>query len=97
MSSLDFTTPRDQQRTPVWWGLSSTDGVSLVPISIGANGRVAMDIGTSVSAVISNRPSTIPRDGNRIPAIAGIFSDGSGTICPISVNPATGAILAKST
>ncbi len=98
MSSLDYTVPRDQQRTPIWWGLSSVDGVTPVPIAINSStNKPLMEIGTSVSAVIANLPQTLPREGNRIPCLGGVSNTDSTVILPVSVNPATGAILAQTT
>lgn len=92
------TVIRDQNRVPIWWGLSSVDGVSLTPISINqVTGRAKMEIGTSVSAVIANLPQTLPRDENRIPCVGGQSTANSSVIIPLSVNPATGAILAQTT
>lgn len=89
---------RDQNRIPIWWGLSSVDGTTLTPISVDpTTGRVKMEIGTSVSAVVSNLPSTTPRDENRIPCITGVSTTDSTVFIPLSVNPTTGAILAKIT
>lgn len=88
---------RDQNRIPIWWGVSSIDGVTLVPIAIDSvSGKPLMEIGTSTMAVMSAIPSTIPREENRIPALAGLSTD-TMTIIPISVNPATGAIQAQTT
>jgi len=87
---------RDQSRIPVWWGLSSVDGTTLVPIKINSTtGKVLMEIGTSVSAVIANLPSTLPRDENRISCLGGVSNANSSVIIPVSVNPSTGAILAQ--
>lgn len=98
MSAQDYTIPRDQSRTPIWWGLSSVDGVTPVAIAVdGSTLKAKFEIGTSVSAVIANLPSTLPRDGNRIPCLGGISNADGRTIIPLSVNPVTGAILAKST
>jgi len=86
---------RDQNRVPVWWGLSSVDGKTLVPISINSStGKPMFEIGTSISAVISNIPETIPRDENRIPCLTGVSNTDSSVRIPVSVNPTTGAILA---
>lgn len=98
MSAQDFSIQRDQQRIPVWFGLSSVDGVTPVPIAVdGVSLRPKFDIGTSVSAVIANLPQTLPRDGNRIPCLGGISTADGITIIPLSVNPSTGAILAQTT
>lgn len=96
MSTLDTTVIRDQNRIPIWWGLSSIDGVTLTPIVINAaTGKMKMEIGTSISAVIANLPSTMPRDGNHIPCLSGVSSADSSVFIPVSVNPATGAVLAQ--
>ena len=85
---------RDQNRVPVWFGLSSVDGVSLVKINVNpSNGRAKMDIGTTVSAVIARLPLNAQRDDNFLPVLTGQSSVDS-QIIPISVNPTTGAILA---
>lgn len=86
---------RDQNRVPIWWGLSSIDGVTPVPIAIDSvTGKPLMEIGVSVSAVITALTASLPRDENRIPCIGGV-SNADNTIIPISVNPVTGAILAQ--
>lgn len=54
-----------------------------------------MEIGTSVMPVIAILPTTIPREDNRIPCIAGHSSADSTIVIPISVNPTTGAIQAQ--
>lgn len=93
---MAFSALRDQNRVPIWWGLSSVDGVTPIPISIdGATGKVKMEIGTSVSAVMAHLNVTLPRDDNRIPCIGGVSNTNNTVIIPISVNPATGAILAQ--
>lgn len=98
MTTQDFSALREQNRIPVWWGLSSDDGVTPVPIAInGSTGKVLMEIGTSVSAVISVLPTTLPRDGNRIPCIGGQSSTDATVVIPVSVNPTTGAIWAQTT
>jgi len=91
-----FSALRDQNRIPIWWGLSSTDGVTPVPIAVdSATGKPVMEIGTSVSAVISKGYVNLPRDDNRIPCVGGQSNVDSMVIIPLSVNPSTGAILAQ--
>lgn len=87
---------RDQNRIPVWWGVSSTDGTTLVPVAVNSStGKVKMEIGTSVMAVIASPPTTLPRDENRITCIGGQSNTDSTVILPVSVNPSTGAIMAQ--
>lgn len=89
---------RDQNFIPIWWGLSSMDGTTLTPIFVDSTtGKVKMEIGTSTSAVMSVLPNQLPRDENRIPCIGGVSTADSTVIIPVSVNPATGAILAQTT
>ncbi len=96
MTAQSFSALRDQDRVPIWWGLSSIDGTTPVAIAINSSdGKPLMEIGTSVSAVIANLPSTFPRDGNRIPCIGGQSNADSTVVIPLSVNPSTGAILAQ--
>lgn len=98
MTTQDFSALREQNRIPIWWGLSSVDGVTPVPIAINsATGKVVMEIGISTSAVIANLPETLPRDGNRIPCVGGVSRSNSSVVIPVSVNPTTGAILAQTT
>ena len=93
---MSFSALRDQNRIPIWWGLSSVDGVTPVPIAIDSvTGKVKMEIGTSVSAVMSNLGSTLPRDDNRIPCVGGVSNTDSTVVIPLSVNPTTGAVLAQ--
>lgn len=95
---LDTSVRRDQQRRPIWWGVSSVDGVTLVPIQISAStGRLAMEIGTSTMPVMSAIPTTLPREGNRIPCLGGVSSTNAAVILPVSVNPTNGAIQAQTT
>lgn len=95
---MAFSATRDQNNVPIWWGLSSVDGVTPVAIAIDATTlKPKFEIGTSVSAVIANLKTNLPRDENRIPCIGGQSNANSSIIIPISVNPSTGAILAKST
>lgn len=98
MATYNSSVIRDKNRVPIWWGLSSTDGTTLVPISINSStGYPLMEIGTSTMAVMSNVPAALPRDGNRIPCLAGVSSASSTTFLPVSVNPSTGAIMAQTT
>lgn len=98
MSTLDSTVIRDQNRRPIWWGVSSVDGVTLVPIQIDSTmGGVMVEDGTSVLPSVALANTTVPRDGNRVPSLSGETDDGSKTILPVSVNPATGAILIQTT
>lgn len=89
---------RDQNRDPIMWGVSSVDGVTLVPIQVDlAAGGVLIEIGTSTSASMSHLTGSLPRDENRIPCLGGQSNTDSSVILPVSVNPATGAILAQTT
>ena len=95
---MAFSALREQNRVPIWWGLSSVDGTTPVAIAVdSATGKPVMEIGTSVSAVIVNLKVTLPRDDNRIPCIGGRSNTDSSVLIPLSVNPATGAILAQTT
>ena len=96
MSQQDYSFLREQNRIPIWWGISSEDGITPVPIMINpSNGRVKMDIGTSTMPVISYLNGSLPRDGNRVPCIGGQSSTDSTVVIPVSVNPLTGAIQAQ--
>lgn len=96
MPTSDSTVIRDQNRKTIWWGLSSVDGVSLVPIQIDSITRgILIENGTSTMPIMSAVPQTIPREGNRIPALAGVSNDGQNTIIPVSVNPSTGALMVQ--
>lgn len=93
---MAFSALREQNRIPIWWGLSSVDGTTPVAIAVdSATGKPVMEIGTSVSAVIANLATTFPRDENRIPCVGGRSNADSTVVIPVSVNPATGAILAQ--
>jgi hypothetical protein len=95
MSTLDSTVIREGNRRPIWWGVSSVDGTTLVPIQINSsNGGVKWENGTSTMPVMSAIPTTLPRDGNRVPSLGG---SANGVIVPISVNPATGAVQVQTT
>lgn len=98
MSTLDSTVIRDGNRRPIWWGVSSVDGVTLVPIKVNSStGTMMVENGTSTMPVMSSIPTTLPRDGNRVPCIGGVSSVGTNIIIPVSVNPATGALQVQTT
>lgn len=89
---------RDKNRVTVWWGVSSVDGVTLVPIQTDATtGAMEMEDGVSVMPVMSALPAALPREGNRIPCLAGVSNTNSSVFIPVSVNPATGAVQVQST
>ena len=93
---MSFSALREQNRIPVWWGISSVDGITPVAIAVNsATGKAKMEIGTSVSAVMANLTGSLPRDDNRIPCLGGVSNTDSTKVIPISVNPTTGAILAQ--
>lgn len=95
---MAFSSLREQNRQPAWWGLSSVDGVTPVQILMNPTaGGMKMDIGVSVSAVIANLPTNTPRDDNRATAVAGVSKINNSVFIPVSVNPATGAVLAQTT
>lgn len=95
MSTLDSTVIRDGNRKPILWGISSVDGVTLVPIQINSsNGGIKWEVGVSTMPVMSVLPTTLPRDGNRIPCLGG---SANGIVIPVSVNPTNGAIQAQTT
>lgn len=96
MSAQDYQVLRDQNRVPIWWGISSVDGVTPEPISIDSStGKAKIEIGTSTMPVIAILPESLPRDGNRIPCLGGQSNADSSVVIPISVNPITGAIQAE--
>jgi hypothetical protein len=93
---MAFSALRDANRIPIWWGLSSVDGVTPTPIQVdSATGKPKMEIGTSVSAVIAHLKTNLSRDDNHIPCVGGQSNADSTIIIPVSVNPTTGAILAQ--
>lgn len=96
MSAQDFSALREQNRIPIWWGISSIDGITPTPIQVNAStGKPKMEIGTSVMPVMSQLNGSLPRDGNRIPCIGGVSNTDNSVVIPISVNPTTGAIQAQ--
>lgn len=94
MSTQDYSAPRDQSRNVIWWGISSVDGVTPVPIGISGS-KLLMEYGSSTMPVMSHLTGALPREGNRIPCLGGVANDGSGIIIPVSVNPVTNAIQAS--
>lgn len=96
MSAQSFSALREQNRVPIWWGISSVDGVTPEPILIDeATGYPKFEIGTSTMPVMSNLTGSLPRDGNRIPCLGGATNETTPRVVPISVNPSTGAIQAQ--
>lgn len=97
MSTQDFSALREQNRIPIWWGISSVDGVTPEPIGINAStGRMKMEFGTSTMPVMSFLTGSLPREGNRIPCLGGA-SNIDDIVIPVSVNPATGAVQVQTT
>lgn len=98
MSTLDSTVIRDGNRKTIWWGVSSVDGTTLVPIQINSsNGGFKAENGTSVMPVMAALPTTLPRDGNRVPCLGGVSNDGNNIVIPVSVNPTNGALQIQTT
>lgn len=94
--TLNQTVIRDENREPIWWGVSSVDGITLVPIQVDSStGAIKVEDGVSTMPVMSAIPTTLPRDGNRVACVAGV--DDSDIIIPISVNPDTGAVQVQTT
>ncbi len=93
---MAFSALREQDRLPIWWGISSVDGSTPTPILIDSvTGAVKMEVGVSVMPVMAILPKSFPRDDNRIPCVGGQSNTDSTVIIPISVNPSTGAIQAQ--
>lgn len=93
---MAFSAIRGQNRNPVYWGVSSVDGVTPVQIAVSsATGGMVMEIGTSVMPVIAVLPASLPRDDNRVTAIGGVSNANSRVIIPVSVNPTNGAVQAS--
>jgi hypothetical protein len=90
---------KDQNRVPVWFGLSSVDGTTIVPIQINsATGKVKYEDGVSVLPVITNGiPKNAVKDSNYQNCILGQSSTNSAVYLPVSVNPNNGAIQIKTT
>lgn len=89
---------RDANRVPVWCGVSSTDGVTLIPIQMDSStGAVKVENDITTMPVMSALPTSIPRDANRVTIVAGVSSADSTLIIPVSVNPATGALQVQTT
>lgn len=96
MSAQDYSILREQNRIPIWWGISSVDGVTPEPIAIDSStGKMKIEIGTSTMPVMAHLTGSLPRDGNRIPCLGGASNANPATVIPISVNPVTGAIKAE--
>lgn len=88
---------RDKNRVPVWFGLSSVDGVTPTLIKVNSLGQMAMEIGTSVSVVITVGTQIDLRDMNHLTCHGGVSNADTSIFIPLSVNPATGAVLAQTT
>lgn len=89
---------RDQNFVPSWFGLSSVDGVTPTLIKINSlTGKPLMEIGTSVSAVITVGTQKALRENNFLPCLGGQSNTNPLVFIPLSVNPLTGAILAQTT
>lgn len=88
---------RGQNRNVIWWGVSSIDGSTLVPITISSSGTAMIENGTSTMPVMTILNGSFPRDENRIPCLGGQSDNNSTVIIPVSVNPVTGAIQVQTT
>lgn len=88
----------DENRIKVWLGVSSVDGVTLVPIQTDpSTGAMAMEIGVSTMPVMADLKSYLYRDQNFYPILGGQSSASSSVVLPVSVNPSTGAVMAQTT
>ena len=96
---MSFNTLKDGNRIPVWFGISSVDGITPVEIKINSStGRASIETGNSVCAIITNGvPKDAIKDDSRVSCIMGQSNADSTIYIPVSVNPATGAIMAKNT
>lgn len=93
MATYDTSVRRDENRVTIWWGLSSVDGTTLVPIQVSSTtGYPILEDGVTTMPVMSSLPAALPRDGNGVPCFAGQSSTDSSVFIPVSVNPTTGAI-----
>ena len=98
VAPIDTSVIRDGNRQSIWWGVSSTDGTTLVPIQVdSSNYGVVVSDGTSTMAVMADIPEAMPRDGNRRTCVCAVSSADSTLLIPLSVDPATGAIQVQTT
>lgn len=89
---------RDQNHVPSWFGVSSVDGVTPTLIAINeSNGGFMFEDGVSTMPVMALLPIPFPREENHLPTIGGVSSDNPNLVIPLSVNPATGAIMVQTT
>lgn len=82
--------PRDANQVPVDSGVSSTDGVTPIPIKADpSNGALKMQDGGSDTTP----PTNAKRNGNRVTTMVALSSVDGVTPVPLAVNETTGAIL----
>lgn len=89
---------RDQNHVPSWFGVSSVDGVTPTLITINSsNGGFMFEDGVSTMPVMAILPVAFPREQNHLPTIGGVSNANPSVIIPVSVNPATGAVMVQTT
>lgn len=82
---------KDDNGYAAWTGLSSTDGITPVRITINpSDGGMMIDTATVIGFTPRN---CSVNDANSVPTKTGISSTDATKIIPVYVNPATGAVL----
>lgn len=83
---------RDQNYVPVLMGVSSSDGITPVPIQIDpVSGRVLVNI-TIIASETPTVVTRIPRDNNFVPVLAGASTSDGITVLPIHISASTGGV-----
>ncbi len=96
---MAFSILKDGNRVSTWWGISATDGITPVAIKInsGGGGVIVDDTGTTSVVITNGVPKNAFKDNNFTNCLMGQSSADATVYIPVSVNPATGAVLIKST
>lgn len=89
-----INSPRDANRVPAMMVTSNSDGITPMVAYVNSSHRTLTEDGTTGSSLPF---VSAERDANRIPVMWGISNADGKTIIPVYGNPATGAILIKST
>ena len=91
------STKRDENRATVLMGISSTDGVTLVPLTVNPNtGRLRVYVAGSILDNATPDRNTSRRDENRKPVAAGKNST-SGKYEPLSIETDNDGLMLQDT
>lgn len=87
---MSNTNGRDDNDSPIIWGVSHLDGVTPVQVNFGTNRVMKIDTTTSIAFNAAVKASVVP---NNVKLAMATSSSDNTTVMPWVVNATTGAVL----